>query len=154
MGYVEELRALVGHRPLILVAGVALVFDEQERLLLIRRADTDEWAAPGGLMEIGETIEETARREVFEETGVHLPELRFLGMLSGPDIHVCYPNGDEVYGVIAVYTGRHDRQPLKADPAEATDIRFFDVDRLPRPLRPTTPMFLELYRQAQARGCG
>lgn len=144
MGYIEELRALVGHRPLIFVAGVALIFDEQGRLLLIRRADTHEWAVVGGLMEPGEAIEDTTRREVLEEIGLDLPDLKFVGMLSGPDIHMIYPNGDEVYSLSVVYLARYEGQPLKAEPSEVEDIAFFQPDALPSPLRHTTGLYLKL----------
>jgi ADP-ribose pyrophosphatase YjhB (NUDIX family) len=145
VGYVEELRALVGHRPLIFVAGVALIFDEQDRLLLIRRADTHEWAVVGGLMEPGEAIEDTARREVAEEIGLDLPDLRFVGVLSGPDIHMIYPNGDEVYSLSVVYAGRYTGQELRLDPSEVEDVSFFPRDALPSPLRKTTGMYLKLH---------
>ncbi|GAA3148323.1 NUDIX hydrolase [Nonomuraea salmonea] len=50
------------------VAGV--VVDDAGRALLTRRADTGEWQAPGGVLEIEETIPEGVRREVLEETGL------------------------------------------------------------------------------------
>ncbi|WP_155256768.1 NUDIX domain-containing protein, partial [Mycobacterium avium] len=46
----------------------AVVTDEQARILLIKRRDNDLWALPGGGMDLGESIVETAVREVKEET--------------------------------------------------------------------------------------
>jgi ADP-ribose pyrophosphatase YjhB (NUDIX family) len=149
MGYVEELRGIVGHRPLILVAGVILIFDEHERLLLIRRTDDGQWALPGGLMELGETAEQTARREVREEVGLEVGGIEFLGVFSGPEMFHVYPNGDEAFGVSVAYTARYGGQPLKPDPAEALQARFFALDALPDNLRKSTPIYLERYR---ARG--
>lgn len=145
----EELRAIVGHRPLILVAGVILVFDEHERLLLIQRADDGQWGLTGGLMELGETAEQTARREVFEEVGLELGVVEFLGVFSGPELFHVYPNRDEVFGVSVVYTARYSDGVLKPDPAEALQARFFALDALPENLRKSTPIYLERYR---ARG--
>ncbi|GAB3651224.1 NUDIX hydrolase [Glycomyces tarimensis] len=48
----------------------AAVFDEDDRLLLIRRTDTGQWAMPGGASEVGETVGAAAVRETFEETGL------------------------------------------------------------------------------------
>ena len=149
MGYFEELRGIVGHRPLILVAGVILVFDEQERLLLTQRTDDGQWALTGGLMELGETTEQTARREVFEEVGLELGQIEFLGVFSGPELFHIYPNGDEVFGVSVVYTAGYPGSPLKLDPAEALQAEFFALDALPENLRKSTLIYLERYR---ARG--
>ncbi len=70
MNYIQEIRSLVGHRPLILVGAIVLIFDEQNRILLQHRNDDQTWDFPGGFVELGETIEETARREILEETGL------------------------------------------------------------------------------------
>ena len=48
----------------------AVVTDDQDRIVLIRRRDNDLWALPGGGMELGESIVDTAVREVKEETGL------------------------------------------------------------------------------------
>jgi 8-oxo-dGTP pyrophosphatase MutT (NUDIX family)/GNAT superfamily N-acetyltransferase len=60
------------------VSSVA-VFNDEGYLLLGKRADTDKWNCPGGKAEPGETPEETARREVKEETGLSITELECLG---------------------------------------------------------------------------
>lgn len=152
MGYVEELRALVGRRPLILVAGVVMVFDASERLLLIQRADDGQWGLTGGLMELGESTEETARREVWEEVGLRLGELKFLGVFSGRDMFHIYPNGDQTHPVSVVYTAAHPGGELRLDPAEALQAERFPLDRLPQNLRPSTLKYLERYRQPAGHG--
>ena len=68
MGYVEELRKIVGHRPLILVGAVVLVINENRYVLLQQRTEPyGKWGLPGGLMELSESPEETAFREVYEK---------------------------------------------------------------------------------------
>jgi 8-oxo-dGTP pyrophosphatase MutT (NUDIX family) len=49
-------------------AAVAL-FDENGRILLLRRKDNDKWTMPGGTMDFGESLGQCAVREVREETG-------------------------------------------------------------------------------------
>jgi 8-oxo-dGTP diphosphatase len=56
------------------------------RIVLIRRRDTGQWALPGGIVDWGENIATTARRELAEETGLELVEIRRLvGVYSSPD---------------------------------------------------------------------
>jgi 8-oxo-dGTP pyrophosphatase MutT (NUDIX family) len=47
-----------------------IVFDEDNRILLVRYCEDDRWDVPGGCMEVGESVEESARRELREETGL------------------------------------------------------------------------------------
>lgn len=54
-------------------------------------------------MELGESMEDTARREVFEETGLCLGELKLIDIFSGSDNFVTAQNGDEFYCVTAAY---------------------------------------------------
>ncbi|MGH1553760.1 NUDIX domain-containing protein [Streptomyces sp. L7] len=82
---------------------VALVGDAG-KILLTRRTDTGEWSLPGGHMEPGETITDTARREVREEIGLVVEDLTLLGVFSGPEFYYRYPNGDEIYKVTMVYS--------------------------------------------------
>ena len=130
MGYVSDLRKLVGARPLILVGSEVLVFDPQGRILLQRRADTGEWAIPGGMMEPGETLEETARREVEEETGLKPGTLELFNIYSGPDFFYRYPHGDEVYNVSAAFICREYSGNLSTDD-ESTEVGFYPLDSLP-----------------------
>lgn len=49
----------------------AVVTDGEGRILMIRRSDNGNWAVPGGAMDLGESIVQTAVRETLEETGIH-----------------------------------------------------------------------------------
>jgi ADP-ribose pyrophosphatase YjhB (NUDIX family) len=146
MNYVSDLRDLVGCRPLILPGTSVLVLDDESRLLLIQRADTGDWGLPGGFMELGESFEDTGRREVREETGLEIGDLRLLAVFSGPEFHYRYPHGDEVFNVTAAYTARVVGGSLRCDPAEADDARFFALDRLPADILPPERPILASYR--------
>ena len=54
----------------IVPAARAVIFDDQDRILLIRRGDNHLWALPAGTMEPGESVTDCMAREVWEETGL------------------------------------------------------------------------------------
>ncbi|MCH4827952.1 NUDIX hydrolase [Planococcus halocryophilus] len=130
MDYVKDLRALVGHRPLILSGSVVLVINQKNELLLQHRNDGG-WGLPGGLMELDESLEDTARREVKEETGLDIGDLRLLGVFSGPDYFFKVANGDEFYSVTAVFLSNDVKGKIQVDESESVEMQFFKLDSLP-----------------------
>ena len=82
MDYIQELRAFVGNMPLIMVGAGVLVFDAVYRLLLLRRSDNHLWGILGGAMEPGETLEETALREISEETGLEVRGMQLMDIYA------------------------------------------------------------------------
>jgi hypothetical protein len=89
MEYLQELRKLVGHRPLLMVGAAALIVDGKNHLLLMKRSNSGCWVPPGGAVELREAVEAAARREV--------RSMLLFGVFSGPKLFHRYPNGDEVY---------------------------------------------------------
>ena len=77
MGYIEELRALVGTRPLVLTGVTVLVIDQHSRFLMVESDNI--WKLPGGFIELGESAEEACRREILEETGINIGNLQLIG---------------------------------------------------------------------------
>jgi ADP-ribose pyrophosphatase YjhB (NUDIX family) len=96
-------------------------------------------------MEIGESLEQTARREVLEETGLELYDLEWFGLFSGQELIYKYPNGDIVVNVVAVYQARQFRGELKVDRDEAIDLCFFKLGELPRDLSPPDRPVIDRY---------
>ncbi|TAA69731.1 NUDIX hydrolase [Planococcus salinarum] len=132
MGYVEGLREVVGHRPLILVGAVAVIVDEQGRLLLEeRRFPAGAWGLAGGLMELGESTEDVAKREVFEETGLVVNALKLINVYSGANHFVKAENGDEYFVVTTAYFAETYEGELTVDELESISFRFFYPHELP-----------------------
>ena len=132
MGYVEELRELVGQRPLLFVGAVVVITDETGKVLLQQRTyPKGVWGLPGGLMELGESAEETAKREVYEETGLLAEDLQLINVYSGQDHFAIAENGDEFYTVtVAYYTHRYAGD-WKIDETESIQVDFADPNDLP-----------------------
>jgi ADP-ribose pyrophosphatase YjhB (NUDIX family) len=75
-------------------AASAVVVDQAGRILLHRRNDNELWSIPGGAMEVGERIADTAVREVKEETGLDVQPEALVGIYTDPRHVVEYGNGE------------------------------------------------------------
>ena len=132
MGYIMDLRAYVGHRPLIQVGSTVIVEDAQGRILLQLRTDNHTWeCSAAGSMEPGESAEDTARRELLEETGLTAHTLELYATYTGPEEYAVYPNGDEVYNVLFAFGCRDWTGTPVCQTEEVEERRFFAPDELP-----------------------
>jgi len=146
--YIQSMRKLVGHRPILLAGAAVLVFSSEGKILLTLRSDNHAWGLPGGCMEPGETLEETARRETFEETGVMPAAMELMNIYSGPEVFYEYPNGDQVYNVTAVYTCRDWTGTPCVHDHENQQIAFFNLHSLPDKISsPILPALNEAVRR-------
>ncbi|KPB06295.1 NUDIX hydrolase [Bacillus sp. CHD6a] len=147
MDYIKDLRQKVGNMPLIICAVGVIVSDSNNQILLIKRSDDGNWCIPGGVMDVGESIQETAIREVYEETNMNIAELKLLNVYSGKQQHHIYPNGDEVYFVnVVFYTINYSGQ-FKPDGIESAEIKFFSMNDLPANISPTNKPFFEDFKE-------
>jgi len=109
-----------------LPASTALVVNQHNQLLLGKRAvepAKGEWGLPGGFIEMGETMEQAALRELKEETGLEGKILSFVG---------CFSQESRFYGSIIIFGYRIeavDGQMQAGDDVE--DLIYFDLDSLP-----------------------
>lgn len=147
--YIMELRKLVGHRPLLQVGASVIVENERGEVLLQKRADNHCWGYAGGSVELDEVVEEAAKRELQEETGLTARELTLFGVFSGKDTHYIYPNGDEVSNVDIVYLCTSYTGQLRCQESEVEELRFFPADDLPENLSP--PIRRPLLRWAESK---
>lgn len=133
--------------------GVAvLVRNGNNQVLLEQRSDCSLWGLPGGRIEPGESVREAAVREMAEETGLAIEVERLLGVYSEPTAGriVTYPEA-VVHAIDIFVEARAVGGTLRRSP-ESEALAFFDLDRLPAELVPSTRAPLEDVAQGQ-RGC-
>ncbi|MCM3224186.1 NUDIX hydrolase [Terribacillus saccharophilus] len=148
MDYIQYLRSMVGKKKVIMVVAGAFVLNEADELLLQKRRDTGEWGLPGGFMEMGESTAETARREVFEETGLQLGELQLFRVYSGPEYDKTFANGDQVALVQVLYKCREFTGNLIRSNNESADNAFFQLKALPKKLFQEHVSLIQDFQQA------
>ena len=135
-GYIMELRKAIGTKPIILAGAGVILEDQMGRILLQHRTDNHTWGIPGGSMELGESYEETARREVFEETGLVVGELDLFYLNSGQHTFYKYPNGDEVYMACVIFTTMDFTGETQMQDDETADLRWFHLQEIPDNINP------------------
>ncbi len=134
--YIMDLRKLVSHRPLLQVGASVIVENDQGEVLLQKRKDNQCWGYAGGSVDLDEVVEDAARRELLEETGLVAGKMELLGVFSGKELHYVYPNGDEVSNIDIVYLCRDYTGCLRPQEAEVLELKFFSADDLPENLSP------------------
>lgn len=109
------------------------------KVLLIRRGNPPYgWAIPGGFIDYGESAEDAAVREIREETGIEVENLRQFGVYSDP------ARDPRFHTLTVVFTATSTGTPLAGD--DAAEARLFDLDALPDDLAFDHGRILEDYR--------
>ena len=119
-------------RPLTI--GTRVMVIEEDKLLLVKPVYLDYWTLPGGAAKRGESLDQTARREVWEETGVRLGPLTLLGVYDN------LYEGKRDY-VVLFQAGCVSREEVSSWEVERAE--FFSLEDLPTDLSPATLLRLE-----------
>ena len=109
--------------------GVDVAIMNEGKILLTQREDFEVWCLPGGLVEKGESLVQTARREVLEETGLEVSIERLVGIYSMPG----WSNGGSHE---ITFAGRPSGGELRPDPHEVLAAGWFGPDDLPEAVIP------------------
>src|SRR3989344_6912817 len=132
-------------------AGVGVMLYRDGKILLgLRNSDPAKaqsslrgegtWTMPGGTLEFGETIEEGARREVLEETGIILNAVKVMGVNTDKNEHAHYIT-------IGAYSDNFTGEAELKEPEEIVRWEWFDVNNLPEPMFRSCVHIMENYKQ-------
>lgn len=133
--YVETIRQFIGHDTLIIVGAGVFIYKDG-KLLLQKRKDNGCWSDHGGCVEVGEKIEDAAKRELYEETGLIAGKLELIGVYSGENMFHTYPNGDKVYIIDISYLCEDFYGTPITETNETSDLQWFDINSLPSNINP------------------
>ncbi|MDY0913472.1 NUDIX domain-containing protein [Rathayibacter festucae] len=129
--FVLRLREQVGTELLWLTGVTAVIVREEpvRQVLLVRRADTGAWTAVTGIIDPGETVAGTARREALEEAGVEIEVERVVWLHTLPPME--YPNGDRAQYLDHVLRARYLSGEAHVADDESSEVGWFAPDALP-----------------------
>lgn len=119
----KSLLGIILRHPVIGTSIIPILADG--RIVLARRHDTGQWALPGGMVEWGEEITTTVRRELLEETGLELDCIsRLVGVYSKPD------RDPRVHSICVVVEARVRGEIQIQDELEITEVEAFSAESL------------------------
>lgn len=123
--------------------GVLILNERGEVLLGLRKGlySPGTWGFPGGHLEFGETIFETARRETKEETGLDVEPTE---LLCVADELYAVPEGRH-YLCVGIKAAYHGGEPALTEPDRFAEWGWFPLDALPVPLLEGTALILRNY---------
>ena len=126
--FVRDLRRHVGTASLWL-PGVTAVVRRDDEVLLVQRSDTGAWSPVTGIVDPGEQPGVAARREVLEETGVHVSVDRLAAVEALPPM--THANGDKATYLDLTFACSYLRGDAHVADDESLDVRWFRLDALP-----------------------
>lgn len=128
--YLQSLREHVGNQLLLVPSVSAIIINDAGKILLAFHLDRQVWGTIGGAIDPFEKPEEAVIREVKEETGLTVEVERLVGVFSGPEFLVEYPNGDRTVYLAVAYLCRIIAGEPQPDGEEVSDIRYFSLSEL------------------------
>ena len=130
MDYVKYIREKVGHSEIILNYAGCIIYNDDNQILLQKRRDCEQWGFMGGIVELGESIEEAAVREVFEESGLQVKIVSLYGVYS--KYFTEYSNGDRAQTISHIFTAHVIGGSAIHQNEETIELRYFDIDKAPK----------------------
>jgi 8-oxo-dGTP diphosphatase len=122
--YIKTVMGVIFRHPITGVTIIPLLSDG--RIVLVRRRDTGQWGLPGGLIDWGEDIPNTARRELTEETGLTLRQIRHL-----VGVYSSFDRDPRMHSISVLIEAEAEGSFGVRDTLEITDVKAFAIESLP-----------------------
>lgn len=133
--------------------GIGVMIMRENKILLGKRHDDPEkassalrgegtWTMPGGKLDFGESFEDGAMREVFEETGLKLNSIKVTSLNNNKNEHAHYIT-------IGLFCDDFEGEPQVLEPDEITEWRWFPVENLPTPMYFPSARMIENYKRKE-----
>jgi len=129
--YIKWIRGKVG-KDLIFMAGSGVIIANNEGEILLQKREhkgSEVWSIPGGIMELGESIEEAAIREAKEETGLDIALEHLIGVYSKYEHE--HSNGDKTQTIVIAFKALVLGGELHIDGDETLDLKWFSKENRP-----------------------
>ena len=141
--YIKQIRKIIGHKPMLIPHAVVILLNAENKILFEVRADDGYLDFPGGSVDLGEEVIDTAKRELYEETGLIADELELFDVYSGPLTKYTYFNKDVIYGVDTFYVCKKYHGELKPQKEEVRELLFLDANDINGKLSPRNKKVIE-----------
>lgn len=127
----------------VVQVGIGVMVMKDGKVLLGKRKGSHgegQYAFPGGHMEYMESFEGTAKREVMEETGIEIENVRFLRLYNLKEY------APKHYCDIGLVVDWKSGDPKIMEPNKIEGWDWYDMEKLPQPLFSTIPTYIEAYK--------
>jgi ADP-ribose pyrophosphatase YjhB (NUDIX family) len=129
--YIWKIRQKIGHDLLIMPSVDVLAIREDGKIMMIFNKDANDWRFPGGFVEADQTSEESAARELLEESGLETETRDLIPFAYQSGYDFSYENGDHLQFFSQTYLTKKFRDTgEKLDEAEIAARKWFSLDEI------------------------
>jgi 8-oxo-dGTP pyrophosphatase MutT (NUDIX family) len=151
--YIRGLREKIGTTVLEVPTVSVIVFDDRQRVLLVRHSEGNDWTTPGGMIEPYELPSNAALRETWEETGLLVELSHIIGVFGGDVCTTTYSNGDTISWIATVFGGIPVGGVLQPDGQETLEVRYVERKELSQlRCKPHVRLFLDAAYASPPKG--
>jgi ADP-ribose pyrophosphatase YjhB (NUDIX family) len=101
-----------------------VVVNDADEILMIRRSDNENWAVPGGAIDLGESMTQAAIRETKEESGIDCEITGLVGIYTDPNHVILYTSNNEARQEFSILLTAHPTGGTPTPSDESTEVRW------------------------------